>query len=140
MARHGTRTCYNDGCRCDKCKIAEANYQKKRRHGTDDATVVSLPGAASDVVDNPEPKPIGPCEAQAIATLANTPATVKRPDLFQAALAMARIMDNPVTVAQHVQAAARYTDISALLMKGADDRKSRLAAVREMSKPKTEAV
>ncbi len=139
MARHGTRTCYNDGCRCDKCKIAEANYQKKRRHGTDDATVVSLPGASADVVDNPEPRPIGPCEQAAIDELSDTPASLARPGLYQMALAMARLVDNPVTVAQHTQAAARYAELSATLRKGTEKR-SRLSAVREMSKPKTEAV
>ncbi len=134
MARHGTRTCYNDGCRCDKCKVAEANYQKKRRHGAD-TTVVSLPGASADVVDNPEPKPIGPVEAAAIEELADAPASLNRPGLYQAALAMARILDNPVTVAQHTQAAARYAELSAVLRKGTE-KASRLAAVREMSRPK----
>ena len=58
-----------------------------------------------------------------------------RPGLAQAALALARIMDNPRAVNQQPAAAAKLADILDRLRKGADARRSRLAAVRQMTRP-----
>ena len=136
-ARHGTRSRYatcTDGAAgkaCDKCKQAEANYQKARRHGVN---VAALPTASETPVE--QPREPGPVEAGVLVELDGVPAAEMRPGLKQAALALARVLDNPLTVAQHPSAAKQMGEILNQLRKGAE-KKTRLSAVRQMSKPKT---
>lgn len=130
-ARHGTRACYNGGCRCDKCKLAEANYQKARRHG-----VTALPNAERAPVEQPEVREPGPTEASVLAELATLPAAETHPSLAQGALAMARILDNPLHVAQQPQALARMAEMMKELRKGVK-KGGRLAAVRSMTRPES---
>lgn len=144
-ARHGTRSKYVSGCRCDACKLAEAEYQKARRHGVatpakpgrpkkDNVTAIARGAESAPPVD--QPKEPGPVEAGVLLELTGMPAVDTRQGLYQAALALARILDNPLTVAQHPSAAKQLGDFLTQLRKGAE-RQGRLAAVRQMSSPKT---
>jgi hypothetical protein len=151
MANHGTRTRFNQGCTdgpegtaCDPCRLANNDYFKKRAQdkkaqklGVDPATVTSLPGADQPKVDQPFIP--GPVEQGVIDALAKVPAAVEaRPDLAASAKAMARIQDNPLTVAQATNAAARQYQIMTDLMKGSQ-KKRKLAAVRQMTNPSAAA-
>lgn len=139
-ARHGTRSRYQtctdgaNGKQCDPCKLAEANYQKARRHGVK-APVVTLKTAAQEPVDQPDapPEP-GINETGVIAELDGVPAATNRPGLYAVAITLARLLDNPLAVAQHPSAAEKLNKILDQLRKGAE-KKGRLTAVRQMSKP-----
>ena len=125
--KHGVRARYKAGCRCVECKLAEANYHKARRHG-----VTPISSAPSNA---PEAEPgHGAVEDGVLAELDGIAAADARPGLKQTALALARVLDNPLTVAQHPSAAHRLGEILTTLRKGAE-KKGRLAAVREMSRP-----
>lgn len=141
MARHGTRTSYNEGCRCDKCKTAEAEYQKRRRHGVGTVTPIN-PTVTETGGGEPQGgitvPPVGPVETGVIEECKDAPVAKSRPGLYQMALALARVLDNPVTVAQHPSAAHRLSEILSELRKGAD-RKGKLASVRQMTQPKVVA-
>jgi hypothetical protein len=56
-----------------------------------------------------------------------------RPGLAQAALELARLLDNPNAVNQKPAAAAKLADILDKLRKGADSRRSKLASVRAIA-------
>jgi len=138
MAEHGTRTRFNQGCTdgpdgsaCDPCKRANRDYFKK--YGQDkkakNGTVTNLPSANATLA-------IGPCEQAVIDTLQGVPAAEKRPDLVASARAMARLQDNPLYAAQQTAASKQLQALMAELMKGTE-RKGRLAAVRQMSKPES---
>lgn len=130
-ARHGTRSKYNEGCRCESCSLAEANYQKTRRHGTAKVTHIRVGG---DTLNGRVERGPGPMELALNAVVANVPTADKRPDLVEGARAMARILDNPLTVSQQPQALARYHEAMEKLLKGTE-KKSKLAAVRLMTAP-----
>lgn len=145
MARHGTRTRFNQGCdegpegtACDACRQANNDYFKKRAQDKKAqalgvAGVTKLTTAASAPVDQPAVP--GPVEQGVIDALAKVPAAVEaRPDLAASARAMAKIQDNPLTVAQATNAAARQITIMEQLMKGST-KKRKLAAVRQMTNP-----
>jgi hypothetical protein len=89
MARHGTRRCYVNGCRCDDSTASNRIYFRQRR--------------ASQMVADPPPSDPGPVESGVSAEIAGV--TEARPGLAQVALAMAKIMDNPKALNQ--QPAAR---------------------------------
>jgi hypothetical protein len=127
-ARHGTRRSYTEGCRCDDCKGAQRLYQQRYRERRADRAVARLP--------QPVPEggsPPGPVESGVEAEIRGVGAEA-RPGLAQAALALARILDNPKAVSQQ-PAAAKV--LGALLEKlrsaSARGRRGSLAVVRAMS-------
>lgn len=63
--------------------------------------------------------------------LLSTPAT--KPGLAAGALAMAKILDDPLALAQHPAAMARLAEVLATLGKGANSRRGKLAAVKAMT-------
>lgn len=143
MAEHGTRTRFNQGCTdgpdgtaCDPCKKANRDYFKK--YGQDKkakniGTVTNLPSASGQT----DPAGVvGPCEQAVMDTLSGVPAAEKRPDLVASARAMARLQDNPLYAAQQTAASKQLQALMAELMKGTE-RKGRLAAVRQMSRPES---
>jgi hypothetical protein len=103
--RHG-RTRYTRGCRCNVCKAAERDYQRNRyRHRR------GLP------VDPPEHPPLSVVSAEGHVMLArsnprwqpNWPLYALPPTgraLAQAALALARILDNPRAVSSQASSSA----------------------------------
>ena len=122
-ARHGTRRCYTDGCRCDECKDAQRLYQQRYRERsllpvTDVTTALSGPGAVESGVQ----AEIG------------GPAAAARPGLAQMALAMARILDNPKAVNQQPAAAKVLASLlDKLHQAGRRGRSGHLATVRAMT-------
>jgi hypothetical protein len=126
-ARHGTRRRYTEGCRCDECRGAQRLYQQRyRERRAGGATPVT------NVTPDPEPGP-GPVE-QGVTAEIDGLAAQARPVLAQAALALARILDNPWAVNQ--QPAAAKTLISMLeKLRAASTRGRRggLAVVRTMT-------
>ena len=140
-AKHGTRTRYIEGCRCADCKAAEAsyraNYRQRKANGEPigpKGQVVPISAPMVEVHDTP-----GDAEAGVLAELEGLTQAQARPGLVQAALAMARILDSPKAVNQQPAAAAKLADLLDKLHKGADARKSKLAAVRSMTSAKSVA-
>ena len=143
MADHGTRTRYNQGCTdgpegtaCDPCKLANRDYFKK--YGQDKkaeqlATVTDIAAASAAAVEL-----IGPAEQAVVNTLAGLPTADKRPDLVASARAMARLLDNPLYAAQQTAAAKELRSVMDQLLKGSE-KKGRLAAVRQLSRPESAA-
>jgi hypothetical protein len=119
MARHGTRRCYVNGCRCDDCTESNRAYFRQRR--------ASHMGA-----DLPASEP-GPVESGVAAELECL--TVERPGVAQTALALARVLDSPRAVSSHAPAArVLITLLDKLRQASAPSRRGHLASVRTMSK------
>lgn len=133
-AQHGSRTRYNTGCRCDLCKQASRDYDKVRRqrmlaskHAP--GTVTSLPTANALVEGEP-----GRVEAGVLAEIGSLSTTASRQGLVEIAIALARVLDSPLAIAQHASAAHRLSETLDKLRKGADSRTGKLAAVRQMTR------
>jgi hypothetical protein len=138
-ARHGTRRGYNDGCRCDDCKDAQRRYQQRYRERRAAGKVlppvaaVSLPAAGAS-----QPSEPGPVESGVEAELAGL--TEARPGLAQAALALARILDNPKAVNQQPAAAKTLASLlDKLRTAGAQRRRGNLAVVRALTEKGNES-
>lgn len=140
-ASHGTRRRYNEGCRCDDCKAAEAvyrsNYRQRKASGEPvgpQGRVVPISAPMVEVHDEP-----GRVEAGVLAELEGLTQADERPGLKETALALARILDSPKAVNQQPAAAAKLADLLDKLRKGADAKKSKLASVRAMTSAKSAA-
>lgn len=137
-ATHGTRYMYQTkGCRCEDCTAANRDYFKIRnqaknaaKHGGKVTVLKTVPTGSAQ----PDVREIGPNEAATLLELAGLPLATSRPGLTQVVLTLARLMDSPLAIAQHPQAAGRYTEIMDRLRKGAE-KKGRLSAVRQMTNP-----
>ena len=139
--QHGTRTKYNQGCRCDSCVQANRDYNKvrgqalrARKHAP--ATVTKLPSAPTlSTVGDPEP---GRVESGVLAEIDGLSTAASRQGLVQIAIALARGLDSPLAIAQHPSAAHRLSETLDKIRKGSDSRKGKLATVRSMTR-RTEA-
>jgi hypothetical protein len=118
--RHGTRYRYSKGCRCDDCAEAARLYQRDYR--------LRKPG---DPVAAAEPGP-GPVEI-GVSEEIDGLAAQARPGLAQAALAMARILDNPKSANQPAAAKVLISMLERLRSASPAGRRG-LAVVREMTK------
>jgi hypothetical protein len=127
-ATHGTRTRYTQGCRCDDCKSAHNAYQRDYRSRCADTGAAVV---ASVVADQPQPRP-GPVESGVEAEIIGLAAGA-RPGLAQAALALARILDNPKAVNQQPAAAKVLASLLDKLRTPAQDRRGRLSMVRTLT-------
>ena len=142
MADCGSRQSYADGCRCAACKAAQAEYMrewKARKAGADiEAPRMGRPpkgsSASVTVLPGSLPESSGAVEAAVRAELAGLTSAATRLGAVEAALAMARILDNPLALAQQPSAAARLTAILEDLRKGSARRRGRLASVQAMTK------
>ena len=127
--KHGTRHRYNDGCRCEDCTAANATYQqrwRKSRIGAEPTT----PGVVVTVSSPVTPGPVESAVKDEIGGLA----AQARPGLAQAALCMARLLDNPKAVNQQPAAAKVLAGLLDKLRSAAtQDRRGRLAAVRALT-------
>ena len=121
MARHGTRTRYNPGCRCDDCVAANSSYQANYRQSR-------APSAPVAVV--PSPSGPGPVEAAVEAEIAEL--SESWPSLAQVALAMARILDNPKAISTQPAAARQLVAILGTFSKWTQ-RRGKLAVVKSMT-------
>lgn len=127
-ARHGTRRRYTEGCRCDECRDAQRLYQQRYRERRANGDVAQLP--------QPIPEgdsPPGPVESGVTAEIDGLAAQA-RPGLAQAALALARILDNPKAISQQPAAAKTLaTLLDKLRAASARGRRGGLALVRTMT-------
>ncbi len=128
-AEHGTRSMYiTASCRCPECRLAESNYQKARRRiKPKRKPLAAVPSIASI---NIEP---GRVETAVISEIAMLSAASKRPGLVEGALAMARLLDNPLCTPQYASAMRRLQDALAELHQGADAKRGWLADVKGMT-------
>jgi hypothetical protein len=130
-ARHGTRRGYNDGCRCDDCKDAQRRYQQRYRERQ--RSLAPVPNGTPDVGDNAttsmrasSPGPVEEAVEAEISKLADA-----RPGLAQAALALARVLDNDKAVSSQPAAAKVLASLlDKLRTASAQGRRGRLAMVR----------
>lgn len=133
MAEAHNRRRYNQGCRCDVCRKAQADYAKQRRQnktgeklGVAPAVQVQAPASEAPPVD-------GEVLAAVDRELDQLTSTESRPGLAATARALARLLDNPLAMAQHPSAAGKLMEILAELGKTGRNRKGKLAAVIEMT-------
>ena len=82
----------------------------------------------------------GPAEAAVLEELASLTSAETRKGAAAAALAMARLLDNPVALAQQPAAAAKLTTILEDLRKGSARKRGRLASVQAMTRTGTDNV
>lgn len=154
LADHGTRHRYNQGCTdgpdgeaCVPCRQANNEYSKqnsqvKRAEALGAENVTSITKGkrttkrktGNEDDDKPAPREPGPMEVACLAVTANLDRAKARPDLVEAALALARDIDLPLAIAQRNNLVARYQAVLDDLTKGSE-KKSRLTAVRQMTKP-----
>lgn len=132
--KHGSRTRYNQGCRCDECKMAAREYDKRRRLARaagklPAGTVTALPTAPSPDLAEP-----GRVESGVLAELAGLSTAANRQGLVEIAIALARVLDSPLAIAQHPSAAHRLSETLDKIRKGADSKVGKLAAVRSMTR------
>ena len=131
---------YNNGCRCEACRLAASVARRERRRlareavgespglDMDRTRLVSLPiNNAPTSVDAPRS-----VEAAVLAEVEALDST--RPALVAVAIAMARVMDNPKAVSSQPPAAGQLVAILNQLRKSAAGGKPKLASVRQMSR------
>jgi hypothetical protein len=76
----------------------------------------------------------GRVEAAVMAEIGSLSTTDSRPGLVEVAIALAKVLDSPLAIAQHPSAAHRLSEALDKLRKGADSRAGKLAAVRQMTR------
>ena len=125
-ARHGTRRRYNEGAIAADCTAANTAYQQRYRQRP--KAVMSLPASVT-----PDPVGPGPVESAVEDEIGGLAADA-RPSLAQAALAMARILDNPKAVNQQPAAAKVLAALlDKLRLMSARGRRGGLALVRTIT-------
>lgn len=133
---HGSRTMYNTGCRCDPCVKSSRDYDKVRHQrrlaAKHSASVTTLPGPA-EIGDSDA----GAVEAGVMAEIGSLSTVGSRQGLVQIAIALAKVLDSPLAIAQHPSAAHRLSETLDKLRRGADGKTGRLAAVRSMTREAT---
>ena len=156
---HGMRRSYKAGCRCDLCKQAESAYKRdlRRRHreAVGEFVTGAVPSlslvAGGDSYESlgAEPVRVGMSVSYRESVIAPrfSPNTVtaavsleiseigahSRPGLAAAAIAMARILDNPKAVSSQPPAAKVLSALLDKLRSASGGRSGRLAVVRSMT-------
>ena len=136
-AEHGERARYKEGCRCDPCRMAENNYrrvlrQRKKSGELPARSLSAVPPVPAIPVAGDEPA-AGSVEADVRKEIEKLAATEDRSGVAAVALAMARILDSPVALAQHPAAASRLMESLDKLRKGGRRARGKLAAVKDMT-------
>ena len=135
--QHGTRTKYNQGCRCEACVQSSRDYNKARaqairaqKHAP--ATVTKLlTGPKLVTASDHEP---GRVEAGVMNEIGGLSTAANRQGLVEIAIALARVLDSPLAIAQHPSAAHRLSETLDKIRKGSESRQGKLAAVRSMTR------
>ena len=135
QARHGTITRYNGGCRCEDCREGMRTYNRlyraRKKSGVKpepQKKVVQMPRVVLDAPHEP-----GGNETALLAQLELWESTVAaQPALVQAAMALARILDDRTLVSLHAQSVRQYRETLAELRKCVDSRRGKLASVRQI--------
>jgi len=129
-AKHGTRHPYNDGCRCDECRGANAAYRQRYRQRQRSLSPVPNGTPAA----NAAPEPTVPAPSSRVSRKRSAVQVLRRAPAWQAALAMARILDDSKAVNQQPAAAKVLASLLDKLRSAqARNRRGRLAVVRTMS-------
>jgi hypothetical protein len=142
MADHGSRQSYGEGCRCQECKSAQAVYMrewKARKAGADipeprKGRPKKGESASVTPIRTPKPDVIGDAQQAVLDELETLTVAGSRKSAAQAALAMARILDNPAALPQQPTAAAKLMQIMDDLRKGSGRSKGRLVGLQQMTK------
>ena len=141
---HGTRKRYQEGCDCDPCKGAEAEYKRGLRQRQREAvgefaapvvTPLSLVTGGTETVPS-----VGAARKSAVEAVSAAIESLdarKSPDLEAAALAMAAILDNPKAISTQPAAAKNLAEFMAQLRKAGSGRQSKLATVKSMTSANT---
>jgi hypothetical protein len=125
-AKHGTRRRYVEGCRCEDCTAANRLYFRERRAGVGADQLRARPTQPA------QPSDPGAVESGVEAEIEGL--AEARPGLAQAALAIARVLDNPKAVATHPPAAKALAGLlEKLRSASAHGRRGNLALVRTMT-------
>ena len=139
MAAHGTITRYRDGCRCDDCKASHAASERGRLRSVDtqqEGTQGRIHRAAAQFVDLPPPGTVraGPNEVAVAEEAKGLSGSAERPAMVTAALALARVLDDPLKWHKH-DTVARQLHIIMNDLRASSWRKSkgRIAAVRQLN-------
>jgi hypothetical protein len=125
-ATHGTRRRYNEGCRCEDCTEANTLYLRRRRER-------QLTGEVTQSESREANASPGPVES-GVALEIDGLAAQARPGLAAAALAIARVLDNPRAVNQQPAAAKVLISMLEKLRSASPAGRRGLAVVREMTK------
>ena len=134
--KHGTRSGYLTGCRCDRCRYAQRLYQRRYRERR--ANGETRPHSAPVVVAQLPPaelQPVGPgpVEQAVEAELAGLPAAQSRPAISAIELAMSRILDGRVPTPKPAAAKVLVSVMDALHKGSAQARRGNLAVVKSMT-------
>lgn len=137
-AAHGTRQRYAERCRCEPCRAAQAKYMrdyKDRRLAIGGAKLLSLAA-----VDKPAPQPVsrgpGDNERAVREECAGLSLSDDRPAMVAQAVTLARILDNPKSMAMWPTTSRQLTAILNDLRGNSKKRtRSRLASVQRMVTP-----
>lgn len=138
---HGSRQLYKRGCRCDLCRSAEREYKKDLRRRQREAvgefvtpavTLSLVPGGSG--AGYSAPVHTGGAVESAVSLEIEQLVAHPRPGLEAAALALARVLDNPKATSTKPAAAAKLAHLLDTLRKSSVSR-PKLASVRRMTKP-----
>lgn len=129
MADAHNRTRYLKGCRCEICKAAQADYRRDLKARKSEGkpvrpVVVQMPTQEVATTDD---ESVVAAVRREIGMLDVS----KRPGLVATALALARVLDNPLSVQQHPAAAGRLAELLNTLSTSAPKKRSKLAELRE---------
>lgn len=144
IERHGRRG-YALGCRCDQCKCEESSYQRElrqRKAGLASPGLAVIQGGNSKPLTsgNAQQTPANPSFGSANSRVEATQAEIDalggevRPGLAAAAISLAEVLDDPRALSTRPAAAAKLADLLEQMRKSSSGRKSKLAAVRSMTK------
>ena len=137
-SEHGTKTRYNNGCRCDECKNASRKYDQQRRlRSKAIAAGGTAPTRIKTALLEPETDEPGRVEAGVLAEIEGLSTAESRQGLVEVAVALARVLDKPLAISQHPAAAHRLSETLDKLRQGADQKAGKLATVRAMTRKAT---
>jgi hypothetical protein len=138
---HGTRQCYQAGCRLEQCKEAEAAYKRELRRRKREAVgeFATKPGPALSLISGdgtvtPASVSAGGGVVEAAVQAEIDALGSDRGGLKATAVALAKILDNPKAISTQPAAAAKLADILGELRKNSSGRRSKLAEVRSMTR------
>jgi hypothetical protein len=97
------------------------------KHGGGTVTSLHVSGPDADEVP-------GRVESGVLAEIGSLSTVGSRQGLVEIAIALAKVLDSPLAIAQHASAGHRLSETLDKLRKGADAKTGRLAAVRSMTR------
>jgi hypothetical protein len=140
---HGMRRSYKAGCRCDLCKQAENEYRRglrqRRREEVGEFVTRAVPslslvaGGGGAALTSGNAANISGAVESAVSLEIEGLGAISRPGIAAAALALARVLDNPKAVSTQPAAAAKLAHLLDMLRKGSRT-KAKLASVRQMTR------